>query len=89
MEEKKNGRGGYRPNAGRPKKKEEDKLQRTAHAIRAFEDEWKLIQRFINLVRKDKVKCEQAIKLLEMKWWVIVFVYIISDNRNTKSIYIK
>ena len=66
-EKKKDGRGGYRPNAGRPKKKEEDKLQRTAHAIRAFDDEWELIQRFMKLVRKDKRKCEQAVKLLEME----------------------
>lgn len=66
-EKKKDGRGGYRPNAGRPKKKEEDKLQRTTHAIRAFDDEWELIQRFMKLVRKDKRKCEQAVKLLEME----------------------
>lgn len=67
MEEKKETRGGKREGAGRPKKKEEDKLQRSAHAIRAFDDEWELIQKFVELVRKDKNKCEQAIKLLEME----------------------
>lgn len=41
--------GGARPGAGRPVTG-----QRGIHQIRAYEDEWVLIQRFIKCVRTDK-----------------------------------
>lgn len=63
MLKKKENRGGRREGAGRPRK--QDKIQRKVHSIRAFDDEWELIQEFKNLVRKDKIKCNKIIKLLK------------------------
>ncbi len=52
--------------AGRPRLKPEERKQRRSHQIRAFDDEYEIIKRFILLVRKDKAKCEQAVSILEI-----------------------
>ena len=40
---------------------------RGIHQIRAYEDEWILIKRFMKLVRVDLKTCDLAINLLEAK----------------------
>ena len=70
MEEKvigKKGRGGPRPNSGRPKLSPGESKQRGIHQIRAFDDEYSIIKRFISLVRKDKKRCEDAVRILELR----------------------
>lgn len=52
--------------AGRPRLKPEERKQRRSHQIRAFDDEYDIIKRFISLVRQDKAKCAQAVSILEL-----------------------
>lgn len=55
-------RGGARPGGGRPKM-EETRKQRQ---MRAFDDEWELIQRFAKLIKHgDKDACIKALEKLE------------------------
>lgn len=49
---KKNGWGGKRAGAGRPKGSTKDSsVQRKPHQIRAFDDEWEIIRAFSQLVK--------------------------------------
>ena len=59
--------GGHRKGSGRPKLMPGESKQRGIHMIRAFDDEYKIIKRFISLVRKDRSRCEAALKILELK----------------------
>lgn len=52
--------------AGRPRLKPEERKQRRSHQIRAFDDEYDIIKRFVSLVRQDKAKCAQAVSILEL-----------------------
>ena len=70
MTEKADGRkrnGGARPNSGRPRVAPGESRQRGIHQIRAFDDEYSIIKRFISLVRKDKKRCEEAVRILELR----------------------
>lgn len=60
----KNGWGGKRPNqTGRPKKEEGVRKQ---HQLRAYDDEWLLIQAFAKLVKHGKKdKCAEFLKSME------------------------
>lgn len=54
--------GGKRAGAGRPKGTVKDiSIQRKQHQIRAFDEEWSLIQEFVQLVRANS---DEARKLL-------------------------
>lgn len=58
-------RGGVRPGAGRPAKQPEDVLQRRQRQLRAFDDEWIIINQFADLVKHwDKEKCKAALDKL-------------------------
>ena len=52
--------------AGRPRINPADSKARGIHQIRAYDDEFKLIRRFIALVRKDKKRCADAVAILEI-----------------------
>ena len=57
-------RGGARPGGGRPKQD----VTRGQHQIRAYDDEWLIIQRFCKLVKHgDKEACIKALEKLESK----------------------
>ncbi len=55
------------PNAGRPKLTPEERKRRKGHQVRAFDDEWDVIKRFITLTRKDLAACEKLVRFLEME----------------------
>ena len=53
---------------GRPKlDNPADSKARGIHQIRAYEDEWAVIKRFMKLTRADLAACEKAVELLELK----------------------
>lgn len=60
----KNGWGGKRPNqTGRPKKAEGVRKQ---HQLRAYDEEWAVIQAFARLVKHGKLKeCSDFVKRIE------------------------
>jgi len=52
--------GGARPGAGRPSKSPGEVLQRPQRGLRAFDDEWEMINRFARLVKHGKRdECEK------------------------------
>jgi len=54
--------GGARTGAGRPTKSPEEVLQRPQRGLRAFDDEWEIINQFADLVKHwDKAKCKEAV----------------------------
>lgn len=55
--------GGVRPGAGRPKGKTAAG-ERKGRNIRAFDDEWELIKQFANIVKTDRQKAEQILRLI-------------------------
>ncbi len=61
--ERKENRGGARPGAGRPKGKTAAG-ERKGRNIRAFNDEWELIKQFANIVKTDRHKAEQLLRLI-------------------------
>lgn len=68
MEEeiRKNGRGGKRPGAGRPKGTRKGySIARPQHQVRAHDDEWELIKAFANIVKKDPEKAAKILKVAE------------------------
>ncbi|QDR80468.1 hypothetical protein [Sporomusa termitida] len=57
--------GGARPGAGRPVKQPGEIVQRKQRQLRAFDDEWAIINRFADLVKHwDKEKCKLALAKL-------------------------
>ncbi|HWR08217.1 hypothetical protein [Sporomusa sp.] len=57
--------GGARPGAGRPTKQPSEVVQRKQRQLRAFDDEWKIINQFADLVKHwDKEKCKLALNKL-------------------------
>lgn len=68
MEEeiRKNGRGGKRSGAGRPKGTRKGySIARPQHQVRAHDDEWELIKAFANIVKKDPEKAAKILKVAE------------------------
>jgi len=68
MEEeiRKDGRGGKRPGAGRPKGTRKGySIARPQHQVRAYDDEWELIKAFAKIVKKDSEKAEKILKAAE------------------------
>lgn len=64
MEEKKHG--GVRPGSGRPRlKSPEDSKIRPTHQIRAYEEEYMMIKRFMYACRKNPDACMKMLDLLE------------------------
>lgn len=60
-----NGWGGAREGAGRPKGTvKTESNQRALHGVRAYDDEWKLIKEFSNIVKKDRDRAERMIKIV-------------------------
>lgn len=58
--------GGSREGAGRPPKSPDEILQRKQRQVRAFDDEWELINRFAHLVKhRDADRCREVLELLE------------------------
>ena len=54
--------GGARPGAGRPEKQPEEVVQRKQRQLRAFDDEWAIINQFADLVKHwDKEKCQEVV----------------------------
>ena len=58
-------RGGRRAGAGRPRITADKKQERPNHGIRAWPDEWALIQRFSKAVRSDKDMAAVVLEILE------------------------
>ena len=58
-------RGGRRVGAGRPRVTADKRRERPAHGIRAWPDEWELIQRFSRAVRSDKDMAAVVLEILE------------------------
>lgn len=58
-------RGGRRAGAGRPRIAADKKQERPNHGIRAWPDEWGLIQRFSRAVRLDKETAAVVLEILE------------------------
>lgn len=58
-------RGGRRVGAGRPRITADKKQERPNHGIRAWPDEWGLIQRFSRAVRLDKEMAAVVLEILE------------------------
>lgn len=58
-------RGGRRAGAGRPRIAAGKKQERPNHGIRAWPDEWELIQRFSRAVRSDKDMAAVVLEILE------------------------
>jgi hypothetical protein len=58
-------RGGRRVGAGRPRVTADKRRERPAHGIRAWPDEWELIQRFSRAVRLDKEMASVALEIIE------------------------
>nr|DAM14927.1 MAG TPA: hypothetical protein [Caudoviricetes sp.] len=68
MEEeiRKDGRGGKRPGAGRPKGTRKGySIARPQHQVRAYDDEWELIKAFAKIVKKDPEKAAKILKAAE------------------------
>lgn len=67
MTEEKKQWGGRRPGAGRPKGSTKDGSSvRPQHQLRAYDEEWNLIQRFARLVKHGKMEaCKTALDQLE------------------------
>lgn len=58
-------RGGARPGAGRKPKNPEEVTQRKQRQLRAFDDEWEIINQFADLVKHwDKAKCKKVVNEL-------------------------
>lgn len=56
----------YFGKAGRPVGYSKDNYQpRKQRQIRAHDDEWEMVKRFIALMRRDKEQCRLAIEVLE------------------------
>lgn len=65
-EEKKNGWGGRRAGAGRPKGTTRGEgIVRAGRAMRAFDDEWEMIKEFAAVVKKDPAKARAALDALK------------------------
>lgn len=64
-----NGRGGRRPGAGRPKGTTKPvHLQRKQRQVRAFDEEWPVIQEFVKVLRiVGAERAREAIKRLSVK----------------------
>jgi hypothetical protein len=59
-------RGGARPGAGRPAKPPNEIVRRKQRQLRAFDDEWEIINRFAWLVKHgNKEKCKMVLDELE------------------------
>lgn len=58
-------RGGRRAGAGRPRVAVDKRQERPTHGIRAWPDEWALIQRFSKAVRSDKDMAAVVLEILE------------------------
>lgn len=56
-----------RPWAGRKKIDPSESKARPNHMVRAHEDEWNIIKRFVKILRKNKDAAEQAVSILEIK----------------------
>jgi len=61
--------GGVRPGAGRPAKQPDEVVQRKQRQLRAFDDEWEIINQFGDLVKHwDKEKCREVVaRLIEQR----------------------
>ncbi|BAL83496.1 hypothetical protein SELR_17880 [Selenomonas ruminantium subsp. lactilytica TAM6421] len=57
-------KGGGSGKGGRPVGSVSARGQRGIHQIRAYDDEWELIKRFMQLTRKDIDKCRFAVNML-------------------------
>ena len=53
--------GGRREGAGRPK----NIVERKRHSVSATQEEWSAIEKFVGLVRSDREKCDEVLKVLE------------------------
>jgi hypothetical protein len=62
---KKDGRGGARPGAGRPRVPKEESKERPRYGTRAWPEEWEIIKRYIKAVRKEPTLAEKAVDRLE------------------------
>jgi len=62
---KKDGRGGARPGAGRPRVPKEESKERPRYGTRAWPEEWEIIKRYIKAVRKEPTLAEKAVVRLE------------------------
>lgn len=62
---KKDGRGGARPGAGRPRVPKEESKERPRVGTRAWPEEWSLIMRYVKAVRKEPALAEKAVERLE------------------------
>lgn len=58
-------RGGRRVGAGRPRVTADKRRERPAHGIRAWPDEWGLIQRFSRAAKLDKEMAAVVLEILE------------------------
>ena len=56
------GWGGERKGSGRPKGSVKAEGVRPQHQIRAYDDEWQLIQKFARLVKANKELCADLMK---------------------------
>ena len=72
MEEKKTGRGGFRLGSGRKKGSkvpggyETSGIIRKRHTMRAFDDEWEIINKFASLLKHDhKEECREFVERLK------------------------
>ncbi|WP_371381815.1 hypothetical protein [Sporomusa aerivorans] len=60
--------GGARPGAGRPEKKPDEVVQRKQRQLRAFDDEWEIINQFGDLVKHwNKKKCKEVVLKLMLQ----------------------
>ena len=57
-------KGGKREGAGRPKGSVKAEGTRKQRQIRAYPDEWELIQKFVKLVKENKDVCADLLKKL-------------------------
>jgi hypothetical protein len=64
-EKKKDGRGGARPGAGRPRITKEESKERPRVGTRAWPEEWALIMRYVKAIRKEPALAEKAVERLE------------------------
>lgn len=62
---KKDGRGGARPGAGRPRIPKGESKERPRYGTRAWPEEWEIIKRYIKAVRREPTLAEKAVERLE------------------------
>lgn len=65
VSKKENSWGGKRTGAGRPKgSTKANKNPRPARWVSAYDDEWELIKQFAKIVKTDRQRAEELLKLL-------------------------